>query len=526
MTPSERKAAAAERRAAEAMAEVARAIVAEREGLAGASDAGRLGDPFGDGIAQGPRSVDDAEALLGTAFTLTTSADGAGGTTAFWGRAFRSGFDGAERGDGTDVILDGTVTTAMLGADHARGRWLAGLALARSSGTGGYRDEGGGDGAGDGTLEATLSSVVPYAAFRASERLSLWAALGRGTGEVTLATASGESLSAGTDWSMAAAGLRGGLLGGQGAGPALALTSDALWTRTSSDEVSGPGGRMMASQSDVTRLRLGLEGRWTVDLDGGGSLTPRLEIGLRSDGGDAETGLGIEAGGGVAWSDPAMGISLDVSGRTLLAHGNDDLEDWGVSASVSWDPAPDTRRGPTISMRQALGGSATGGLDRLLAPDPLEARTGSADASRTSFEAAYGLPAFGGRFTGTPHAGCGVSGETRDCTVGWRIAPEGAGRARPLLRDEGHAPRERRGRAGSRVRDRSRHAVVTAGRATAAAGTGTACRAETGSGRTGDRPWRSRSLVRSCAGRDMSRPGRPCMSKRMIPLGESPAPPA
>jgi len=41
-----------------------------------------------------------------------------------------------------------------------------------------------------------------------------------------------------------------------------------------------------------------------------------------------------------------------------------------------------------------------------------------------AFEAAYGLPAFGGRFTGTPHAGCEVSGEARDCPVGWRLGPE------------------------------------------------------------------------------------------------------
>ena len=411
LTPSERRALAAERRAEEAMAELARAIVGEADPE----------DPFGDRMAGEPRAVDGTDALLGTAFTLTTARDGAGGTTAFWGRAARSGFDGAERGDGTDVLLDGTVTTAMLGADHARGRWLAGLALARSSATGGYRD-GGGDGGGE--VEATLSSVVPYAAFRASERLSLWAALGRGTGEVTLATAMEEDLSADADWSMAAAGLRGGLLGGHGSGPALAVVSDALRTRTSSEEVPG----LAASESATSRLRLALEGSWTMALDGGGGLTPRLEIGLRRDGGDAETGLGIEAGGGVAWSDPARGFSLDVSGRTLVAHGNDDLEDWGVSASVSWDPFPETRRGPAISMRQAYGGSATGGLDALLSPDPLDpARAGGVEGARTAFEAAYGLPAFGGRFTGTPHAGCGVSGDARDCTVGWRLSPEARG---------------------------------------------------------------------------------------------------
>ena len=444
MTPSERKALAAERRAEEAMAELARAIVGEADPE----------DPFGDGAAAEPRAADGTDALLGTAFTLTTARDGAGGTTAFWGRAARSGFDGAERGDGTDVLLDGTVTTAMLGADHARGRWLAGLALARSSATGGYRD-GGGDGGGE--VEATLSSVVPYAAFRASERLSLWAALGRGTGEVTLATAMEEDLSADTEWSMAAAGLRGGLLGGHGSGPALAVVSDALRTRTSSEEVPG----LAASGSATSRLRLALEGSWTLPLDGGGGLTPRLEIGLRRDGGDAETGLGIEAGGGVAWSDPARGLSLDVSGRTLVAHGNDDLEDWGVSASVSWDPFPETRRGPTVSMRQAYGGSATGGLDALLSPDPLDpARAGGVEGRAHGVRGGVRPARLRGAVHG--HAARRVRGLRGRAGLHRRLAADagGARRARPLLRGAGDKARERRGRAKGRVRDRSCHDVV------------------------------------------------------------------
>ncbi len=130
-----------------------------------------------------------------------------------------------------------------LGADHARGRWLAGLALLRSSGDGSYRDDGTGsrdvsrtcaeaeggmdpearavpcDGAvreGDGTVEATLSAAVPYAALQASERIGLWGALGTGTGEVTLRPETGGALSSDLEWSMAAAGLRGDLLDGTG----------------------------------------------------------------------------------------------------------------------------------------------------------------------------------------------------------------------------------------------------------------------------------------------------------------------
>ena len=136
------------------------------------------------------------------------------------------------------------------------------------------------------------------------------------------------------------------------------MTSDALWTRTSSETTD----QLAASDSDATRLRLGLEGSYRMALEGGGSLVPKLEIGARHDGGDAETGFGVEIGGGIAWSDPALGLSLDVSGRTLIAHGNDDLKDRGYAASLAFDPDPATQRGPSLSLRQEFGGPAQGGL--------------------------------------------------------------------------------------------------------------------------------------------------------------------
>ncbi|MYI48907.1 MAG: autotransporter outer membrane beta-barrel domain-containing protein, partial [Rhodospirillaceae bacterium] len=142
--------------------------------------------------------------------------------------------------------------------------------------------------AGDGTLEASLTAAVPYASWRASERLKLWGALGYGAGEVTLKTGMGERLGADIDWTMAAAGLRGDVIAlpMEGSGLALAVTSDAMWARTTSDKTRD---HLEASESDVTRLRLGLEGSYRVALEEGGSLTPKLEVGARHDGGDAET---------------------------------------------------------------------------------------------------------------------------------------------------------------------------------------------------------------------------------------------
>ena len=75
--------------------------------------------------------------------------------------------------------------------------------------------------------------------------------------------------------------------------------------RTSSEKTAG----LEAADADVTLLRLGLEGTWRG-----------IEVGMRHDGGDAETGFGLDLGGGLAWSDPASGIAAEVSARGLLTH--------------------------------------------------------------------------------------------------------------------------------------------------------------------------------------------------------------
>ncbi|MDE2904963.1 MAG: hypothetical protein OXQ28_02655, partial [Acidobacteriota bacterium] len=388
----------------------------------------------GVGEAQ-PQTLTLHEALLGSHFTATGATDASGGSLAFWGRAAHASFDGRE---GT-FSLDGETTTALLGADYARGDWLLGLALAQSEGDGAFRDthiaprpatqDCPGDETlcndaireGDGDVEASLTTAMPYAALEASERLKLWGALGVGAGQVTLKPTMGDTLESDIDWTMAAAGARSALLGAEGEGGlALALVFDALWARTSSDKTQD----LAASESDVTRLRLGLEGRWRHPLEGGGHFTPKLEAGMRHDGGDAETGFGVELGGGLVWSAPTLGLNLDLSGRTLLAHGDDDLKDRGFAASFTFDPDPASERGASFSLRQDWGGQTQGGLDALFGADTLEDRTGGGEThSRWTAEAAYGLPALGGRFTGSPHAGIGLSTGARDYTLGWRLTP-------------------------------------------------------------------------------------------------------
>ena len=70
------------------------------------------------------RAVTGREVLAGTSFALTEGT-AESGLAGLWGRGAVTRFDGREG----DLTLDGEVESALLGADWARGRWAAGLAL-------------------------------------------------------------------------------------------------------------------------------------------------------------------------------------------------------------------------------------------------------------------------------------------------------------------------------------------------------------------------------------------------------------
>ena len=373
-------------------------------------------DPYDRSMNQS-RTLGARDLLSGASFALTGEQDEAGGTLAGWGRVARSRFEGQEG----RLTLDGSLTTGLVGADYARENWLAGMLLTWTDAKGDYRTET--PASGQGKLDASLLAGTVYGALQATERLELWGAAGHGQGELTLTLPTGPGANTDMGWTMAAAGARGTLLEPTAAnGLMLALVADALWTRTTSAATLGLAG----AQADVTQLRLGLEGGWSLSL-AGGELAPTVELGLRHDGGDAETGLGVELGGGLAWHHPNWGLSFDIQGRTLVTHAQDGITDRGFSASFAFDPAPLTALGPSLTLRHDYGGAATGGLAALFAPEALATRSGTeaTGTGRWSAEAAWGLPAFRERFTGSPHLGVGLQDTGRDLAVGWRLAPAG-----------------------------------------------------------------------------------------------------
>ena len=364
----------------------------------------------------GSRTVTGRELVLGSTFSLTGETSD-GGTAGFWGRAAVSGFDGREG----DLSLDGEVITGLLGADYGPGRWLMGLIASHSRGEGSYR------GSSAGAVSSTLTGLHPWARYAVSERLSVWGAAGYGAGTLTLEPEGGTPMKADLSLALAAAGGRGELLEapGDAGGRALALVGDAMFVRTESERTTG----LAAASADVTRLRLALDGSWRFVLEGGPSLTPSLELGVRHDGGDAETGFGVDIGGGLAFADPKRGLIFDVSARTLAAHEAPGFRELGITAALSFDPLPSTDRGLTMSLRQTLGAASAGGADALMRRETLAGlgANDDSDARRLELTAGYGIAMFDGRFTGTPELGVGLSDAGRDYRLGWRLGPGSGG---------------------------------------------------------------------------------------------------
>ena len=347
-----------------------------------------------------------------SSFALGRSAGG--GFGAVWGSGAFGGFNGRESG----VSFDGEVRTGMLGADYAVGSLVAGVALSRSVGEGSYRN-----GRGSGKVKSSVTGIYPYAGNDLSEKFSVWAVAGYGRGEmgVTL-PGEGERSSADIDIKMAAAGARGDLVSGANeAGIGVSVEMDTLFVRTTSD-----GGRgIEATDADVSRVRLSVQGSVGHAFGGGGMLRPLVEAGIRRDGGDAEAGFGADLGAGLQFSDATGELSMQIRGRTLIVHEAGGFRDWGVSGSIRYDPYPDSPRGLMISLGHSAGGASDGGADALLGRGTLGG-LGEGEAvewnSRLVGEAGYGFGVLGGVFTGTPYAGFGASEGLRDYYLGLRLA--------------------------------------------------------------------------------------------------------
>ena len=366
----------------------------------GLSQRGHFGMGFGGG-----------NLLTGSAFELNHETR-RGGILSFWSRGAQSQFAGREG----ELSFDGRVRTAMFGADYAKGPLVTGLSLSHSRGLGGYT------GVDVGEVTSSVTGLYPWAGYKVSDRITLWGVTGYGKGALTLTPGAGTALESGLSMALAAGGLRGELADSVVAGFGLAFKADALWVGTAIDGVEGPGGNLAATSAAVTRYRTALEASRGYRFQRGLSLQPSLEVGLRRDGGDAETGAGVDIGGGLIVSDAATGLSADVRVRMLLVHQDQGFRDRGVSLSFGYNPAPSVPFGFMAKVTPSWGGQAESGTQALWGRETVAgmADGGPAAGGRLEAELGYGMPV-GGRLVGMPSFGIGASGHGRDYRLGYGL---------------------------------------------------------------------------------------------------------
>ena len=308
----------------------------------------------GEALSEGTVSL--REALDGTSVSLPlAAAEGAGGGPEFWA----SGDWRSLSGGGAALGWDGEMAALHLGADMAPGRGLlAGLALSVSEAAFDYTDRSG-KAPVRGEWTARMTGLHPYGARFWEDGSSLWAMAGLSTGEVEIDDAAAGRQTSDSAMSSLAAGGSLRLFPASADAPALDLKGEALAARF---EVDDNGDLVEAVDAGVHRLRVAISGEAATAAGADAVLMPSAELGLRWDGGDGETGLGLELGGGLSYALPADGLVLDARARTLLAH-EGEREEWGASGGLRLDP--DVRgRGPSFGLRLSAG-AADGGTERL-----------------------------------------------------------------------------------------------------------------------------------------------------------------
>ena len=176
---------------------------------------------------------------------------------------------------------------------------------------------------------------------------------------------------------------------------------------------------MSALTVNVNRLRLALEGSHTYRLGASGTFTPAVEVGWRHDGGDGARGSGVEIGGSLRYLNAAAGVTVEGSGRVLIAHGGD-YEEWGVGGLIRFDPGAQGR-GLSVSVQPAWGPSSLSGAGQLLDDGVLDPTLPLDAAGRVEAEIGYGVSALGGRLL-TPYSGLSMTDEgSRHYRVGSRL---------------------------------------------------------------------------------------------------------
>ena len=339
-------------------------------------------------------SIDQLFGRLSFALQSTGGANGIGRVSAWSCGDYRALADGKSGGP---VDWDGKVVGLQAGADvRLRPDLLAGLAVSRFNGTFRY-DVGDGAAAIGGRDRLRLYGLHPYLAWKASPYLTVWGTIGHSWGDLEMSDDVEGDRRAGN------ARLGSGMLGLNGR----LLEHGKTTVRFKGEiglaqfKIADAGVGFDAAVSDLRRLRLAIEFAHEQPLPTGGTLRPWGQIGMFHDGGDGETGVGLELGGGLRYRNQTKGWSAEVFGRRRMVHGDALPREWGGGAAFRFDPGP-ADLGFSAILNQSWGRTKSG-VERLWDQGSEDTASGSLRGGRMELQLGYGFGALGGRGVLTPY---------------------------------------------------------------------------------------------------------------------------
>ena len=311
--------------------------------------------------------------------------------------------------------------------------FVAGVAATHLEGWFDYTDVGGQENV-EGTYESRVTGLHPYLGWRAPNGSRLYGTVAWGRNDVAIKDDEAGHQAGGGSLAALAVGGNVRLAGGSTGRTTLDVRGGAQGTRIG---LESNGDLLEALSLGVYRARLSLIGSHTFAFSSGASLRPSAELGLRRDGGDGQTGSGMEVGGKLAWT--ALGSRLRMEARAhALLDGPDGMQEWGAGGFLELDPGAN---GTGLSMKLAPSwGPAFSGVGQTWEQNPVAASPHRPPSlprqSRVEAEIGYGIPVgelgllqpfgavqpgggggashlyrFGGRFRARPDLGLGVGVE-------------------------------------------------------------------------------------------------------------------
>ena len=313
--------------------------------LNGTKETGKYGAAGENMDRMNGQPVSARELMRGTSFYYALddapqAGGGAGLSYTIWGAGDWNAFEGAAAQTAT---YDGSLISGYFGMDVSKvGSWTGGVAVGRTMGSSDYDVAVSG-----GKLETTLNSVYPYVLWHVpSYIMEVWGVGGFGSGEV-------ESNEMTSDLSMLMFlfGARAQLVGSGIDGLDLGIIGDAGIANLSAADSESAS--LSDLEAGVHRVRLGLEGSGTIEMGNGMRVSPFAQVAGRYDGGDGQTGGGIEVTGGLKIAQGRAGV--EARGRLLASHSGDEVKEHGISLAAYIKPMGAGRQGLSMAVVPRIG---------------------------------------------------------------------------------------------------------------------------------------------------------------------------